>query len=178
MTILTLFLVFAKIGLFSFGGGYAMIPLIQREISRRGWMTDAEFIDIVAIAEMTPGPIAVNAATFVGFKTAGLLGGVIATIGVALPSCVLILLVADAVIRHKNHPLRVSVFSVLRPIVAALVLTAAYVVGTTALSDPRRLINPRGAAIAGLSVLGLTKTKLHPIVLIILAGVLGALLGG
>ena len=80
MIYLKLLFSFIKIGLFSFGGGYAMIPLIQREIEVNGWISSSEFVDIIAIAEMTPGPIAVNSATFVGYKTAGLLGSVVATI--------------------------------------------------------------------------------------------------
>jgi chromate transporter len=91
MIYLSLLITFFKIGLFSFGGGYAMIPMIEREIESHGWLSPAEFIDIIAIAEMTPGPIAVNSATFVGFKTAGILGGLFATLGVALPSLLLIL---------------------------------------------------------------------------------------
>jgi len=77
ITYLELIVTFFKIGAFSFGGGYAMIPLIQKEIEKHGWMTATEFIDIIAIAEMTPGPIAVNAATFVGYKTAGIWGGLL-----------------------------------------------------------------------------------------------------
>lgn len=88
MIYLKLFLSFVKIGLFSFGGGYAMIPLIQKEIESHGWLTPSQFIDIIAIAEMTPGPIAINSATFVGYNTAGFLGGAVATFGVALPSLV------------------------------------------------------------------------------------------
>ncbi len=105
MIFLDLFLSFFKIGLFSFGGGYAMIPLIQKEITRNGWITPSEFVDIIAIAEMTPGPIAVNSATFVGYKTAGLFGGLVATIGVALPSAMLIFLIADFIQKYKTHPL-------------------------------------------------------------------------
>ena len=89
--LLTLFTTFFKIGAFTFGGGYAMIPLIQKEIGeKRGWISDADLLDIVAIAESTPGPIAINAATFVGFKVGGVLGSFLATFGVVLPSFVVI----------------------------------------------------------------------------------------
>ncbi len=89
--ILTLFLTFFKIGAFTFGGGYAMIPLIQREVSeKRKWITDEDILEIIAIAESTPGPIAINSATFVGYKTAGFWGAFGATLGVVLPSFVII----------------------------------------------------------------------------------------
>ena len=90
-TIRALFLTFLKIGAFTFGGGYAMIPLIQKEVvERRKWMTDGDILDIIAIAESTPGPIAINAATFVGYKTAGFWGAVCCTTGVVLPSFLMI----------------------------------------------------------------------------------------
>ena len=93
--ILTLFLTFFKIGAFTFGGGYAMIPLIQREIVKKhGWMTDEDMLDIFAIAESTPGPIAINSATFVGWRVAGFWGATLATTGVVLPSFVIILLIS------------------------------------------------------------------------------------
>ena len=90
-TLLALFAVFAKIGAFTFGGGYAMIPLIQRETAdRKHWISPEEILDVIAIAESTPGPIAINAATFIGYKTAGMKGAVCATLGVVLPSFLII----------------------------------------------------------------------------------------
>ena len=90
--LINLFMAFARIGAFTFGGGYAMIPLIQKEaVEKRGWVTDEDILDIIAIAESTPGPIAINSATFVGYKAAGVLGSVCATLGVVLPSFVIIL---------------------------------------------------------------------------------------
>ena len=98
MKLKTLWQVFAsffRIGAFTFGGGYAMIPLIQNEaVERRGWVTDEDILDIIAIAESTPGPIAINSATFVGYRAAGVLGSVCATLGVVLPSFVVILLIS------------------------------------------------------------------------------------
>ena len=86
---------FFKIGAFTFGGGYAMIPLIQKEaVEKRGWVTDDDILDIIAIAESTPGPIAINSATFVGYRACGVLGSVCATLGVVLPSVVIILLIS------------------------------------------------------------------------------------
>src|SRR5690554_2965445 len=125
MIYLELLFSFIKIGLFSFGGGYAMIPLIQKEIESNGWLTPAEFGDIIAIAEMTPGPIAVNSATFVGYKTAGFFGGMIATFGVALPSLILVMIISSYFFKFKNHPLNDAVFYGVRPVIAGLIITAA-----------------------------------------------------
>ena len=89
--LLSLFLTFAKIGAFTFGGGYAMIPLIQREaVTKHNWVSDDDIMDIIAIAESTPGPVAINSATFVGYKVAGVLGSAAATLGVVMPSFLII----------------------------------------------------------------------------------------
>ena len=94
-TILTLFLTFFKIGAFTFGGGYAMLNLLENEfVSKRGWLTKDEFLDMLAIAESTPGPIAINSATFIGYKTAGVLGSACATLGVVLPSFIIIYVIS------------------------------------------------------------------------------------
>lgn len=94
-TLWELFITFFKIGGFTFGGGYAMIPLIQAEaVERKKWITDDDILEIVAIAESTPGPVAINSATFVGYRTAGIMGSVCATLGVVLPSFVIILLIS------------------------------------------------------------------------------------
>jgi len=102
MIYLKLLFTFFKIGLFSFGGGYAMIPMIEKEIEANKWLTSDEFVDIIAISEMTPGPISVNSATFVGYKTAGIFGGMFATLGVALPSLILILIISHFFLSLKN----------------------------------------------------------------------------
>jgi chromate transporter len=190
VTLLLLLLSFLKIGLFSFGGGYAMIPLIQSEIERNGWMTATEFVNIIAIAEMTPGPIAVNSATFIGFKAAGVLGALVATLGVTLPSAVLVLAVASFILRNKENPVQRSVFSLLRPVVAALVLSASFVVARTSLiaasaehltlreslAAPLRVLDPKGFVVLGVSLLLLLRFKLHPALIVVVSGVLGALL--
>ena len=93
--IMSLFLTFLRIGAFTFGGGYAMIPLIQKEmVEEKKWLSDKEIMDVIAIAESTPGPIAVNAATFVGYKVAGVVGAAMATLGVVLPSFLIIMLIS------------------------------------------------------------------------------------
>ncbi len=124
---LDLFLTFARIGLFTFGGGYAMIPLIQREaVEKKGWVTAEDILDVVAIAESTPGPIAVNAATFIGNKVAGAWGAVCATLGVVLPSFIIILLVSRALEAYSRLRLVRYAFFGVRAGVLALILRALW----------------------------------------------------
>jgi chromate transporter len=115
---------FFKIGLFSFGGGYAMVPLMEREIAAHGWLAAREFADIVAISQMTPGPIAVNAATYIGFRVAGVAGSASATLGVFLPSLFLVLLVAHFLRKFKESPFIEGVLSGIRPATVGLIASA------------------------------------------------------
>ena len=124
MILLDLFLSFFKIGALSFGGGYAMISVLQDEAVRQGWLTVAEFADIVAISQVTPGPIAVNMATFVGFRLGGVLGSLIATLGVCLPSFVLVTAALKTISRFKESKIINGFFTGARPAVAGLVLAA------------------------------------------------------
>ncbi len=124
---LRLFLTFFKIGAFTFGGGYAMIPLIQREIvETHGWLEDDDILSIIAISESTPGPIAINMATFVGYRTAGVLGSFMATVGVVLPSFVIILLVSGILRRFYDMPVVRYAFEGIRAGVLALILKALW----------------------------------------------------
>ena len=124
------FLSFFKIGAFTFGGGYAMIPLIQREaVEKHHWVTDEDILDIVAIAESTPGPIAVNMATFVGTRMGGLPGAACATLGVVLPSFVVILIVARCYQAFRRSKWVQGVMSGLKPAVVGLIAGAAVTVG-------------------------------------------------
>jgi len=125
MIYLKLFLSFLQIGLFSIGGGLAALPLIQNQVvTIHGWLTLPEFVDVISIAEMTPGPIAVNSATFVGIKIAGLPGAVIATAGCIIPSCIIVLTMALLYQRYKKLTLMQGVLSGLRPAVVALIASA------------------------------------------------------
>ena len=125
--LLELFWVFFKIGAFTFGGGYAMIPLIQRETSeKRGWISDDDILEIIAIAESTPGPIAINSATFIGYKTAGVLGAFCSTFGVVLPSFVIIFIISK-ILRHFNEIKAVQyAFNGIRAGVLALIIKALW----------------------------------------------------
>ena len=125
--ILTLFLTFFKIGAFTFGGGYAMIPFIQKEIvEKHGWMTDDDILDIFAISESTPGPIAINSATFVGWRVAGFFGAALATFGVVLPSFVIILLISFLLGNFADIPAVQYAFQGIRAGVLALLVKALW----------------------------------------------------
>lgn len=187
-----LFLVFFKIGLFSFGGGYAMIPMMQSEILGHNWMTPSQFADIIVISQMTPGPVSINAATYVGFTNAGIIGSLFASAGVVMPSLILVLLVARFFFRFQEHPIKKAVFYGLRPVVAGLVFSAAIVIGQTSLikesslsiiawfgelfRDPLRLISPVSILIFAATLILDRKSKIHPLLLIAGAGVAGGLL--
>ncbi|NSW92851.1 MAG: chromate transporter [Firmicutes bacterium] len=189
MIYLTLLFTFFKIGLFSFGGGYAMIPMIEKEIEFHGWLTPSEFIDIIAIAEMTPGPIAVNSATFVGFKTAGVLGGLLSTLGVSLPSLILVLFVSRFFFKYTNNPIKNAVFYGVRPVIAGLIVSASLFVAETALLNksfldlfskaalnPPEVFNLGGIFVTAVILFLLIKLKAHPILTIVIAGIIGILL--
>ena len=132
--LLVLFLTFAKVGVMTFGGGYAMLPILQREVvENKGWATDEELTDYFAIGQCTPGVIAVNTATFIGQKQRGIAGGIVATLGVVLPSFLLLLLIA-AVLRNLMKYRGVEAFlSGVRPCVVALILATAVTMGLTRL---------------------------------------------
>ncbi len=121
----SLFVIFLKIGAFTFGGGYAMIPLIQKEVSeKKKWITDEDILEIVAIAESTPGPIAVNAATFVGYRVGGFFGALLSTLGVVLPSFVIILAISAVLDRFSEIKAVKYAFSGIRAGVLALIIKA------------------------------------------------------
>jgi len=120
-----LFLAFARVGVMTFGGGYAMIPILEREIvDRHGWATEEELMDYYAVGQCTPGVIAVNTATFIGYKTAGAVGGVIATLGVVFPSLVIITVIAGVLTAFADVPAVRSAFAGIRVCVCVLIFNA------------------------------------------------------
>ena len=131
MILIELFLIFLKIGAFTFGGGYSMIAMIQYEAEQHSWLSQSELVDFVALSESTPGPLAVNMATFVGMKTGGVLGAVLATLGVVLPSFVTILIIAKCYERFKSSKTVGAVMSGLKPAVVGMIGTALLSVGRT-----------------------------------------------
>ena len=116
-----IFLVFAKIGSFTIGGGYAMIPLIRDELVKRGWLSEEELPDIVALAQSAPGVLAVNMSIFAGYKMRGLKGSIAATLGSALPSFLIILLIAMLFTGYQDNPVVIRIFKGIRPVVVSLI---------------------------------------------------------
>lgn len=128
-----LFIVFSKIGTFTFGGGYAMIPLIRNEVvSKRNWLGDDEFMDMLALAQSMPGPMALNTALFVGNKRLGFKGSLFSGLGVILPSFVIILLIAMVFVQFKDNPVVERIFKGIRPAVVALIAAPLLMLGKSA----------------------------------------------
>jgi len=127
MIFLELFYTFFLIGLFTFGGGYAMIPMIQEQVVDRGWLAESELSDFIAISETTPGPFAINVSTFVGSQTAGIWGAVCATIGVILPSFIIIILVALILSRFLKNRYVQGALNGVKPVIVALIASTAIV---------------------------------------------------
>ena len=181
--LLQLFLSFLQIGLFSIGGGYAAIPLIQSQtVDVHGWLTAGQFMDLATIAEMTPGPIAVNGATFVGLKIAGLPGAVTATFGCILPSLIIVSLLAYVYRRYSALPMLQSVLASLRPAVVALIAAAGLNMLLQVAFGGRQLIALENAQWAGIALfaaafLALRRWKANPILTMVLCGAGGLALG-
>ena len=181
MIYLSLFLSFLQVGMFSIGGGYAAIPLIQSQVvGLHGWLSLSEFTDLVTIAEMTPGPIAVNSATFVGTRIAGLPGALVATLGCILPSCFIVSLLAYIYYKYKELGALQSVLSSLRPAVVALIASAGLsILGLVAFSGAApalSAVNWVGVALFAGALFVLRKFKWNPILVMSLCVVLGLVL--
>jgi len=167
--IITLMTSFFKIGLFGFGGGYAMISLLQKELETYGWLTMQEFVDIIAIAQMTPGAIAVNSGTFVGFESSSsIIVSLLVTMAVIAPSFILVLLLANYFKKVKDSEYIKTIIRYIRPAVIGLILLAAFsLIGTSIVDIPTFLI--------AISVIGIMlKTDTDPIALIVISGIFGA----
>ncbi len=168
---------YLKIGLFGFGGGYAMLSLIQSEVVGRGWITGTMFTDIVAISQMTPGPIGINSATYIGYVIAGgVWGSVVATLAVVLPPFVLVLLASRYIGHHQDSAFIRGAFTGLRPVVVGLIASAALLLINSenfGYEPGERCIT---VAIAVVSFVAVYFIKVHPIAVIVLAGFAGWLL--
>ncbi|MDC7230210.1 MAG: chromate transporter [Sphaerochaetaceae bacterium] len=171
----TLFFSFFQIGLFSIGGGYAAMPLIQAQtVDIHGWLTATEFADLVTIAEMTPGPIAINSATFVGMKVAGIAGVVVATLGNILPSVIIMLLLAHLYAKYREQTLLKRVLEGVRPVVVAAIFTAGLSLLQLAIGHMGQ-VDLFALIIFILAFICLNSRKIHlgPIVLLILGAISG-----
>lgn len=167
---LDLFLTFMKIGAFTFGGGYAMIPLIQKEVcENKKWLNEKDITDIVAISESTPGPIAINAATFVGYKTSGFLGACTATIGVVLPSFLIISLISMILTQFQSIRAVRYAFMGIRAAVLALILKALWMM----FNQVKKKKKPFSYAIMGLSLVLTAFLKIDAVFVIIGCGLFG-----
>lgn len=168
--VVDLFFTFFKIGALGFGGGLAMLPYIERQVSvLHNWLNAEEFLDLLAIAQSTPGPIAINSSTFVGFQTAGVVGAMVASIGVIFFAIFAINLLATFLEKNVESPRIKQLFLTLRPITVGLILAAAFTTGSKVLVDVPSLV------IAAVAFLALGKFRLHPITLVLSFGVIGAI---
>lgn len=179
---LDLFLSFFKLGLFTFGGGASMIPLLQQEVLSKGWLEEADLLRYIAISESTPGPIAINMATFVGSTQGGFLGALCATAGVVLPSFIIILIIASMFRKFSEYRGVRAVLTSIRPIVVGMIMAAGALllfsaVGIKGISDPMPdLLNVILVALIALAMFGyhkLTGKNLSVIQLILISAVFG-----
>ena len=175
---LQLFLSFFQIGAFSFGGGYAALPLIQNQVvTLHGWLSISEFTDLITISQMTPGPIAINSATFVGIKIAGVFGAVVATLGCVLPSCIIVTLIAKLYLKYRDIDVLQGILNSLRPAVVAMIAAAGIsILMTTFLGSEvvAKFSNIKWnlVVIFIICVVLLQKFKMNPIWVMLLAGVM------
>ena len=177
MIYLQLFWSFIQIGMFSFGGGYAAMPLIQGQVvTDHGWLTMSEFTDLITISQMTPGPIAVNSATFVGLKIAGIPGAVVATLGCILPSCIIVTVLAKLYLKYRSMDMLQGVLRSLRPAVVAMIASAGILILMTAFwgSNTITFTGTKWVMVLifAICVVILRKTKMNPIWVMVLAGVI------
>lgn len=177
-TLLALFVSYLKIGFFGFGGGYAMLSLIHSEVVvRNGWITNGEFTDIVAISQMTPGPIAINSATYIGYEVAGIFGSVVATVAVCLPAMTLMMLITHFFLRLEHNRYVRGVVMGMRPVVVGMIASAALLLILPHDTEGQSFIDGWSWAIFAIALL-LSARKLNPILLIVASGVAGVLIYG
>ncbi|WP_053955964.1 chromate transporter [Inediibacterium massiliense] len=167
-SLMRMFLIFIKIGTFTLGGGYAMIPLIQKEIVEKNkWIEEEEFIDIIALSQTVPGALAINVSTYIGYRLFGVWGGVIGCLGTMLPSVIIILIVATFFTQFQKLPLTQAIFKGIRPAVVALIVVAVMKLSK---SIPKNMIHIVWVLA---SVIGISVFHIHPILIIICSGILG-----
>ncbi len=178
MIYLQLFLSFLQIGAFSFGGGYAAMPLIQSQVvDLHGWLTMQEFTDLITISQMTPGPIAVNSATFVGIQIAGPLGALVATLGSILPSCIFVTALAYIYMKYRKMSLLQGILGSLRPAVVSLIAIAGVTILISAVFTNGAVefradnVSVRAIIWFIIAVILLRKKKMDPILVMVLCGV-------
>ena len=178
MTLFTLFVSYLKIGFFGFGGGYAMLSLIHSEVVvRNQWLTNGEFSDIVAISQMTPGPIAINSATYIGYEVAGFWGSVVATVAVCLPALTIMMLITRFFLRLRDNRYVQGVVMGMRPVVVGMIASAALLLIFPHSEDGRSFIDGWSWVIF-IGVLLASVKRVNPILLIVLSAVAGVVIYG
>lgn len=195
MLLAKLFIAFFKIGLFGFGGGLAIIQLIYDSIKEFANITPEQFANIVAIAQVTPGPVAVNSATYVGYEVGGYLGSALATLGVATPAFIIIAMVANAVERYKESTAVRGALEGIRPATVGLIAAAVITIGKAAIMPEHTLggnfemlrdmaisiggmrIDAIAIALCGLTIMLIQKFKINPMLVLVIIGCVGAVLG-
>lgn len=183
MTLLTLFSEFFQIGLFCFGGAFGMIPLIKETVLRHGWLTETQFYDFIGVCESTPGPIAVNMATYVGSTQAGLPGSICATLGVVMPSFLIILLIASVLKNFHQNRLFKAFLKGVKPVIIALILSTGLILLAKNFGYTAGRFQPDWGSVSIFTALAaiyfgvkyLFKKKLSSITLICVSAVLGIL---
>lgn len=178
MVFVNLFLVFFKIGLIGFGGGYSILTMMQKDLTALGWISVEEFGNIAAISQMTPGPIAVNAATYIGYRMGGFWGSFIATFGVSLPSFILVILVAHFIIKFKESKLVEACMKGIRPVTIAFIASAAIFFAYESFVNVNMplIIEPGPFAIFVLAILASVLIKMDTILIMLLSGLLGLMI--
>jgi len=165
-----IFWTFFKIGAFSFGGGYAMIPLITQElVYHHGWVTMEQLVDMITISQMTPGPFAINIATFAGYNVAGVTGSALATLGVITPAAIILSIGVTYFLKHHDHPLVQAVLKGIRPVVIALIAYAGFTVAEGVMTGPAPVVLCLAAFCASYY------WRVHPILALSGGGILGLL---
>ena len=176
MIYLKLFISFLKIGAFSFGGGYAALPLIQSEVvETHHWLNISEFNDLITISQMTPGPIAINSATFVGIRIAGIKGAIVATLGCIMPSFILVTVIARVYMKYKKLSILQSILDILRPAVVAMIAISGIKILQSAFGLNELVIENlklHMLAIFIICIVLLLKYNKNPIFVMVLAGLL------
>ena len=174
-TLLIMFLEFFKTGLFAVGGGLATIPFLMDMSDKYHWFSQSELANMIAVAESTPGPIGVNTATYAGVTTYGIIGGIIATLGLILPSYIVIVIISKILEKFRENKLTQNLFYGLRPTVAGLITVAAYSLLQTTVF-PELVLNIKALVmLLVFTLLVLSYKKLNPIVVIILGAIIGIL---
>ena len=176
MIYLQLFISYLKIGFFGFGGGYAMLSLIQNEIvEQRGWLTYAQFADIVAVSQMTPGPIAINSATYIGYAIGGVSGSVVATFAVCLPSITLMLLLTMFFLRHRENRFVQGVVKAVGPVVVGMIASAALLMMFPLSGKNENFIDVWSWILFAACLYG-SYRKVNPVLMILLSAIAGVLI--